>query len=389
MANELRTFYSNESSTLYCIIRKASDLTVYKNSTGAFVNWANADIDDYDIPMTSQDGDLFTADHPDIANGDYLYAFYVQGGASPAITDVRIDAIDGTWNGTDVSSPSGSVVLSGYALATLDEVKRELNITGTDDDDLLTQHINQATEIFETQVGRKIVAREYIELYRANSSFVVLNNYPVIYVKRLGWSSDDAFSLKYTGSGNTAYARIGDDKLVITVVDASGGESDSTFNLDTYKLVSTLKTAVEAAGIDITFTQHENIQTKYLFDTIAVNIAEETRTFEYAELDEEEYKFYKDQGVIGLPSSCVFDNVIVEYKAGYETIPQDITSAAINMVKNMYSLRGGSNNIKSVALDGYSYSLGSDGGNVIIDGYVSSIINKYRDAQLAASTIWR
>lgn len=389
MANEIRTFYQNESASLYCIIRKSSDLTVYNNSTGAFVNWVNGDIDDYDIPLTNQDGDLFVADHPDIDDGNYLYAFYVQEGASPAITDVRIDAIDGSWNGSDVESSTSTVTLSGYALITLDEVKRELSITGTDDDTLLTQHINQATEIFESITERKIAAREYVELYRAAGRQIVLNHFPIIYVKRLGWSSDDAFTIEYTGSGVTAYGRIGDSKLVISVVDASGDETDYTFSLDTYKLISTLKTAVEAAGIDVTFTQHENIQSKYLFDTVAVDIKEGARTFSYAELDEEEYKFYKDRGIIGLNNSCDIDNVIVEYKAGYETIPQDVKSAAINMVKNMYSLRGGSNNIKSVSLDGYGYSLGSDGGNVIVDGFVTSIVNKYASVDAGVSTIWR
>ena len=128
---------------------------------------------------------------------------------------------------------------------------------------------------------------------------------------------------------------------------------------------------------------------KYLFDTVAVDIKSGSRTFEYARLDEEEYRFYKEHGVIGLNQSCVSDDVIVEYKAGYETIPEDIKSAAINMVKNMYSLRGGSNNIKSVSLDGYGYSLGSDGGNVIVDGYVTSIVNRYASIDAGVSTIWR
>jgi len=130
MANEIRLTHATPSQTdLYVVIRNEATLTVWNGS--ALVAWSDSDIATYDIPLTDQGGDLYTADAPSsLADGTYRIYVYDAIAATPAITDPLIDSYE--WvlstSGAAASSP-GSVA----GLTVLEAVNIILNGIGCDD----------------------------------------------------------------------------------------------------------------------------------------------------------------------------------------------------------------------------------------------------------------
>lgn len=111
MANELRAYY-NGSATLYAIIRRASDMYVWNGS--AFAAWSDGSIGSYDIPLTSQGGDAYSANFPSgiTTSGIYYVDYYVQAGGSPATSDYRLPSGESiNWTGTsaEAGGPGGGV----------------------------------------------------------------------------------------------------------------------------------------------------------------------------------------------------------------------------------------------------------------------------------------
>lgn len=382
MANEILTLYS-ESATLYAVIRKQSDLKIYNASSSSFEDFNASNWSDYAIDLTQSD-DVYSVDHPDIDNDSYIYTIYKQDGASPAVSDSRIDGWTGQWNSTDITPISGDVILSGYALCTADQLKRELGITGNTYNNEIKQIINSVSSYIENYTGRKFKSRNYVEFTRFPSNIIILNNYPILKVNKIATSLKNAFSIQYTGSGIEATASIVGEKFYIYVYDSNGVETSYSFDLSTYKSVSALKTQVDSTTSDITFTVKNNVLTKWLIPTAGLDIKNNEVYFDYVYSDDTSLIVNESEGIIDLSTGEKFRYIAIDYDAGYETLPYDINMAAINISKNLYSLIGGYTSLKSASLDSYSYSLGD-----LTDELTLNILKSYRNNPVVASTTFR
>lgn len=112
MPNELTANY-NGSATLYAMLRRLADGYVWNGS--AFVVWSDGSIASYDIPLASLGGDLYAADMPDVAAGNYRADFYVQDGGTPATTDLRLPGNTFYWSGSAVLAPPSGGADGYYA----------------------------------------------------------------------------------------------------------------------------------------------------------------------------------------------------------------------------------------------------------------------------------
>lgn len=113
--NELRVTYNGGGSdVLYAILRRRDDGYVWNGS--AFVAWVDGDIANYDILLDFFGGDLYQQDMPAIDAGNYIVSYYVRAGATPATSDIRVQApIDLYWNGDTVgSTPSDLNAVTAY-----------------------------------------------------------------------------------------------------------------------------------------------------------------------------------------------------------------------------------------------------------------------------------
>lgn len=139
MANTLTLTYTGAHS-VYAIIRRTSNGTVWNGSS--FVTWADANIGDYDIPLSSLGGDLYANNFPSAITTtiEYRVLYYEQAGASPATSDLLLSSEEGYWDGTGLvknlstsSIATSTTVFDDLTLlyATVDDVKALLprNIT--------------------------------------------------------------------------------------------------------------------------------------------------------------------------------------------------------------------------------------------------------------------
>lgn len=100
MANEIWHSY-DESETLYALIFRKTDDKVYDNVSGEFDTYTDADILDYDVPLTNHaDSDYHSADFPTgIATGTYRVVIMERvGDAIDADDDVPVAQGEIYWD---------------------------------------------------------------------------------------------------------------------------------------------------------------------------------------------------------------------------------------------------------------------------------------------------
>jgi len=105
----------DESYTLYALIFRKSDDKVYNADEDAFETYTDADILEYDVPLTNHaDSDYHSADFPTtIATGIYRVAVMWRiGGAIDADVDVPVAQGEMDWNYDTSSEVTPSVIIN-------------------------------------------------------------------------------------------------------------------------------------------------------------------------------------------------------------------------------------------------------------------------------------
>jgi hypothetical protein len=378
MANELSISYPGDSATLYVIIRKPSDGTVWNGS--AFGSWSNGSIGSYDIALTNALGDLYQADFPTgIDAGSYVISYYRQDGGSPAITDLLLRTVHRSWNGASLAEDS-SVSLSTYALTNLTFVKRYMGISNTTNDTLLTELINAISDRIERACGRQFITRDYSEWYWSSGEAIVLNQFPIKYLTRVLGGARDAFSVVYSsGTATAATFGITPTSVRLLSVDSTGAATTTTLALATYGSASALIDAINAiSGWSATLSL--NCPSADLHQQGSRNVLNVSVAASYASddvMNDCDYNLghlYLSR-YSPLSANCWgpgdFDCdyarkrhggrwVLVKYSAGYDSIaalPADIEMIARELVKAAFDEADKDLNVQSETIDQYSYTL--------------------------------
>lgn len=161
MANEL-TIWSTSGQTIYALIRKASDDTIWQTTTAAFVSWNAANIANYDVALSAgASDDYYTADMPSgiTTAGYYRIGYFAQAGGSPATSDTPLGADEFYWNGTALqTAPGGSGPAGGTETVTLARaylLRQARNATDTSlysvafQDDAIAGALNHVTKKYK------------------------------------------------------------------------------------------------------------------------------------------------------------------------------------------------------------------------------------------------
>jgi len=94
----------DEGATLYAIIWRQSNDQVCIVAGNTSEAWVDANIDNYDVPLTDHDGDYYSADFPTAITtpGVYRIVIFKQAGGSPnADNDSSEFQGEFYWNGTE------------------------------------------------------------------------------------------------------------------------------------------------------------------------------------------------------------------------------------------------------------------------------------------------
>lgn len=268
-----------------------------------------------------------------------------------------------------------------YALTTLAGLKAQLGITSSDEDSLLEDLIDAATERIEREAGRRFAATDYVYWHSGDGEDrILLPQYPVIRVNAAGIRAKQALTVSYSGSAIYAQVIVNDGNLRLLSMSTSGTQTSNDITLDSSTSISEIKTAVDAVS-GWSATTLSDGPSLHLRQTVegALN-----NTVTLYKPDDYTYAttINADAGLIALVSNGSFwptgyardyfgggavyrtgqvpygnQNIMIDYRAGYETIPQDIDQIARELAAQMYYGIGQDQSIQSESLGSYSRTL--------------------------------
>lgn len=358
MANEIG-YSSSASVTPYAIIRRQSDSKVWDVTNSAWTAWADADIADYDTLLASKGGDYYAATFPSaIAAGTAVYILiYDMAAAAPALTDIRLGSIRATWVGRLI--PPGPPTTD---LTTVPNVKSYLGLTGAAFDTIIGALVTAMSRQIERVCDRHFWAADYAGWHdgRARDK-LVLPEPPIRYVERVAIGRQTLINVA-SNVTDAARAMVRSDGTTMTL-DIIGGTSAGTspLTLASYAKISDLQTAISAlTGWTATLpgTTGE-YPTADLCKFPGWDVASGTTGLEAATDPLTGYTFDMDAATLirrvgGFPAG--WQNIYVEYNAGYATLPPDLEMTARIMVATAFNARKLDGNLKSEKLGDHSWT---------------------------------
>ncbi len=271
-----------------------------------------------------------------------------------------------------------------YALTTLAGLKAHLGITVDTYDTILEQYIDHATAKIERWIGRQIKVRNYFEWYGGNNvRSVRVKQYPInnvvgVYTglaAGMTISSTTASDVRLTVSVNTdPLGTVANGVLApgvtLTRTTSAGTPSTNTLEFSSYPTTTLLATAISTyAGFSATATTamrcaqlHPraggdvkqssvvltgvNVSSEFVYDSYLGIVTIRQDAFPTM-------RSYSARFPSGLQST------LIEYYAGYTTVPDDIHQACLVIAGTMYLSRKSDTSLQSESLGDYSYSMAS------------------------------
>lgn len=375
MADELRLPYQG-AATLYAVIRRIADGYVWNGT--AFEAFSAGSIANYDIALTDQGGDYYTADWPTAmaAGTACTVLYYYQAGGSPATTDDLLHAEDVTWTGTTTASVS-SITLSVYALTSLDDLKTYMGITASTYDTVLTLLINGMSAAIEKVVSRQFKARDRRGWFALTQQRrVQLPHAPAQHVTRVAYGTANGLTVAYSGAAIGAQAAVYRDPespdgggVRLVSWSTAGTQTSNNLTFALYPSLTAMETAIELIS-GWTATVHVNRPSYELRVTGGQNAKAGSVTFPYADQDyADAYRLDHDRALlefdVGMggpygwwPQDPAYgrrrfptghQELYVQWRSGFETVPEDVADLCREMVKEKYYTR-----LQNTALAGYS-----------------------------------
>ena len=271
-----------------------------------------------------------------------------------------------------------------YALTTLAQLKAHLGITVSTYDTILEQYIDHASAKIERWIGRQIKLRNYSEWYGGNDvRSVRVKQYPINNVVGVYTGLAAAITISSTVSSDVRLTiSINTDPLgtvangvlapcaVLTRTTTAGTTTTDTLLFSTYPDTTSLVAAINAitgysasvstamrcaqlhprAGGDIKMATvmltGVNVSSEFVYDSYLGIVTIRQDAFPTMASHSARY-----------PSAL--QSTLIEYSAGYTTVPDDIHQACLVIAGTMYLSRKSDTSLQSESLGDYSYSMAS------------------------------
>ena len=267
-----------------------------------------------------------------------------------------------------------------YALTTLAGLKSQL---GSDpgDDSLLEHLIDAATEKIERETGRRFAATDRVEwINGAGQEQIMLEQYPIVRVQAVGVGRSPRLYATYSGTDIVASLIVTEGNIRLLSIATNGTNTTTDITLDATTTILDVETTIDAAA-DWSATTQTNGPSLHLMpgtvsldsgDTVSIYgpdhwtspVAVDDRSG-VVMLDGSTWarrgEWYQGSvlGAIRDWDSAGFGGhrIMVQYRAGYETIPADIDQVAREFAAQMYYKIGQDPSVQSENLGSYSRTL--------------------------------
>jgi len=271
-----------------------------------------------------------------------------------------------------------------YALTTLAGLKAHLGITVSTYDTILEQYIDHATAKIERWIGRQIKVRNYFEWYGGNDvRSVRVKQYPInnvvgVYTgltAALTIASTVSSDIRLTVSINTdPLGTVASGALVpgvtLTRTTTAGTTTTNTLTFATYPDTTSLVAAINAiTGYSATVTTamrcaqlHPRAGGDIKMATVVltgVNVSSEFVYDSYLGIVTIRQDAFPTMGQHNARFPSALQSTLIEYSAGYTTVPDDIHQACLVIAGTMYLSRKSDTSLQSESLGDYSYSMAS------------------------------
>jgi hypothetical protein len=358
MSNELQLSFQG-SANLYAIIRRHSDAWVWNNTRLAFETWNSANLDDYDLPLLDNGGDLYQADWPNsMSPGRYRVLFYRLANSFPANEDLLLATEDVDWNGNNVNSVS-DIELDDDALTTLESIKRHLRITDSDSDTFLAELINQISGriqlICDRQFKRQVHMQRFTSLCNGH---IILKHFPVRAIHRVSSGNIAALTVQYTGSAIRASVAVSDTAVLLRTLDSNGTLTTHELEFISYPTISTLIAVIDtltgwagSLSLDGPSSElHPMVGDDAKTRMVWLNVPNHTDTA---------YQLDWPTGSLRLGQPFGNGPVFVTYEAGYDIIPADLVQVTNELVAQAFHLGSHDTNLQRESLGDHAVTLTS------------------------------
>ncbi len=264
-----------------------------------------------------------------------------------------------------------------YALISLQRVKDWLNITNSAQDTTLERLIDAATARIETWCGRQFPARDRVEFHDGASRTLKLRHYPVNTCTYLGYGRESAIviastvttDVAATVSVSSADQPVSTRAVVLTRTDSAGTVTTVTELLATYPTISALAAQINAET-GWSASAVVDGPSKFLHRMGPVDARQASVTPTQPSQRSSAFRIDLNTGVIVMPGGYRdsewndefddvddhFQTVIVNYNAGYATVPDDVAQACTEIVAAAYRARFKDANVNSESIGDYSYT---------------------------------
>ena len=279
-----------------------------------------------------------------------------------------------------------------YALCSLQELKDYLGIsrTTTTYDTTLMGHIDGTTGLIEDYCHRKFANQAYaLDRYNGDSgNYLMLDNYPVTSLTRLSIGTRCGMYVKNTSSDSgSSYVSVDANNITLTVV---GGTNDGTTTVSktTYATLTAIVDQINDTGsgwaATIQSTGFNNIPSTDLLDQFGLYTKDANAFLYIPEVRETEFNVDTTRGIIhtGYRLCEGHQNIVVDYTAGFTTIPEGLKAAAMALASYMYYGATSDPTVKSEKLGDYAYTTGADpigsNGSINSKSLLGQKLNLYR-----------
>ena len=267
---------------------------------------------------------------------------------------------------------------SSTSITSLQAVKRYLRLTTSDDDRLLTELLDSATNRIEEFCQRTFITKTYKQFISGSGTGnLSLPNFPVTAVRRLAWDRQNALSVTATTATDLrATVEVQDTQIVLKRWDSVGAETETSIAFADYLTTALMATQITtvsgwSATADATTVLCDELMRQGGQDALTT-----AGQLYYLKTTDADFRVDEDTGRIDLltaqsnsqwypfdPDAIIFSrgshNIFVDYTAGYtqnSNVPMALQEVAWELTAT--SFNGGKHDmtVASESLDGYSYS---------------------------------
>ena len=262
-----------------------------------------------------------------------------------------------------------------HALTSLANLKAVVGIGDSGHDGLLENCIDRATAAIESHTDRKLKSRLHSEFQMPEGERVVkTDQFPIVSIDTVAYGRQDTFTVTSDTASTDVLATVGFDgsELRLRKTTSGGTSTTATVSATTYPTTSQMVSQINSSVSGWSATLVENALSSSLYQFGGRGVKDAPCHVRYPRDNVSEYEVDFAQGIVhittdrfpGIRSDDARANafpsgffpVFVQYTAGYETVPDDLEQACLEIARDIFNDVKMDTNLASEALGDYNFS---------------------------------